>query len=236
MPENFWYQTGRAVHAFKVHGHVRAERLVVHGSQCPACLRQYACHSRLCRHLQHSVACFSRPRSEGFQCDALPGIGSRQADLGHDSLAAVGQGAGPLPQCWAMLCPPPVSHVPCRTILEALRCDAAVEETSWGLPELRLLGQRFVRGVYPLICPCLHGLPMTTAAPAPPAWQGQACCSPASNLPWSTCSCFCPFLGLRVSNVAGGRWLPRWPRFRVGCFTFLISFGFAVGSIFGFSA
>ena len=86
-----------SVHAFKVHGRVRPERLLTTGSACPKCLKTFACHTRLCNHLRHSVACREALIAAGFVADKQPGIGSTKANTGCDSLGVASIAQGPQP-------------------------------------------------------------------------------------------------------------------------------------------
>ena len=69
-------------------------------------------------------------------CDVLPGAGSREADHGLDSQAAVSQGLGPLPSSWSMPCDLQAPQLPCQQALD-VRIGFGVLGTSWrlrGLP------------------------------------------------------------------------------------------------------
>ena len=75
----FKNKTGWAVHAFKVHGRTAPKRLVIGGTRCDACAREYRSTAKFLMHLRHSDICYRRLVQAGkvYQ-DVLPGIGSRQ--------------------------------------------------------------------------------------------------------------------------------------------------------------
>ena len=87
-----------AVHAFKCHGRVRDSRRIVSGESCPACLRVYASHIRLCNHLHHSTICAQQLRLAGFQTAVQPGVNSRKANRGRPAFGPVLQAQGPQPR------------------------------------------------------------------------------------------------------------------------------------------
>ena len=84
-----------SVHAFKVHGRIRAVRALADTLHCPACVKVYSSNIRLCRHLEYSKACRDTLRAAGRSCVLLPGVGSSGAFLGGDFLGTVLQGFGP---------------------------------------------------------------------------------------------------------------------------------------------
>ena len=85
-----------SVHAFKRHGRKAEARFLVEGLQCPHCLRHYATHIRLCRHIAYSAAC-RRALSGLNRSSPLPGQGSRKAPKEHMFCAPTLQAAGPAP-------------------------------------------------------------------------------------------------------------------------------------------
>ena len=86
-----------AVHAFKRHGILKPTRVLTPGSQCPACLKQYATNIALCNHLDRSERCIVCLVRAGFSHEPQPGIGHSRADRGLNFLGAVRQAHGPLP-------------------------------------------------------------------------------------------------------------------------------------------
>ena len=117
------YQTRQqwAVHAFKRHGIVKPTRVLTPGSQCPACLKQYATNVALCNHLDRT--CRLWLVRAGFTHAPQPGVGHSAADYGLSYLGAVRQGYGPLPREE----PTTASTLPCHEkvsagVLQAL-CD-----------------------------------------------------------------------------------------------------------------
>ncbi|CAE7570985.1 CPK1, partial [Symbiodinium necroappetens] len=84
-----------SVHAFKRHGRTDEVRSLVEGLQCPQCLRHFATHVRLCRHLRHSATCRRPLLSNSHRNAPVPGIGSRKAPKEHLFCAPTLQAAGP---------------------------------------------------------------------------------------------------------------------------------------------
>ena len=114
-------------HAFKVHGRVREERLLVDGQQCPVCLRHYRNTEKLCNHLRYSTACKAALLGEGHEVTPTPGVGSRKfADGSRSQLPAV-QAHGPT-RHWRPTQVPFEEHRPSEDVLnqleECLCCDA----------------------------------------------------------------------------------------------------------------
>ena len=87
-----------AVHAFRCHGRVRDSRRIVSGESCPACLRVYASHIRLCNHLHHSAACAQQLRLAGFRSAVQPGLNSRKDNQSRPAFGPVLQAQGPQPR------------------------------------------------------------------------------------------------------------------------------------------
>ena len=88
-------------HAFKVHGRVREERLLVDGTQCPVCLKHFPNTEKLCNHVRYSVSCKDALLRAGFTAAPTPGMGSRRFDDGRRSQLPAIQAQGPKGQ-WSM--------------------------------------------------------------------------------------------------------------------------------------
>ena len=82
-------------HAFKVHGRIREERLLVDGQQCPVCLRHYKSTEKLCNHLRYSKACKAVLIGTGQEVVPAPGVGSRKFVDGSKSQLPAVQAQGP---------------------------------------------------------------------------------------------------------------------------------------------
>ncbi|CAE7208996.1 Pgc [Symbiodinium sp. CCMP2592] len=82
-------------HAFKRHGRCKPTRSLVTGSQCPVCLKNYACNARLCQHLDYTTSCRWALRNSGVYHDPEPGTGSRKFDNGRSQLQPSAQAYGP---------------------------------------------------------------------------------------------------------------------------------------------
>ena len=66
-----------AVHAFKKHQRVTSARLYASGTQCSACLKQYANYPALVNHLRYSVRCLQHLQTTGPPMTPEPGLNSR---------------------------------------------------------------------------------------------------------------------------------------------------------------
>ena len=82
-------------HAFEVHGRVREERRLVEGTQCPHCLRHFACTERVCNHLRHNQICRQALLARGHLVCPVPGVGNRKFDDGTTFQLQVVQAEGP---------------------------------------------------------------------------------------------------------------------------------------------
>ena len=106
-------------HAFKVHGRVREERLLVTGQQCPVCLRHYRSTEKLCNHLRYSTECKSALIGAGVAVAPVPGVGSRKFVDGSKSQLPAVQAQGPACQ-WRRDQLPFEEHRPSTEVLAAL--------------------------------------------------------------------------------------------------------------------
>ena len=74
----FKSRTAWSVHAFRTHQRQAPERLVIGGTRCDACEREYRSTARLLMHLRNSGRCYRRLiQARKVYPQALPGIGNR---------------------------------------------------------------------------------------------------------------------------------------------------------------
>ena len=106
-------------HAFKVHGRVREERLLVDGQQCLVCLRHYRSTEKLCNHLRYSRTCKAALLGHGHEVTPVPGIGSRKFVDGSRSQLPAVQAHGPS-QPWRQTRTIFEEHRPAEEVLVAL--------------------------------------------------------------------------------------------------------------------
>eukprot|EP00438_Fugacium_kawagutii_P032593 Skav236459 [mRNA] locus=scaffold1758:495487:500151:- [translate_table: standard] len=94
-------KAGEAVHLFKVHNIVAAERHLFDSTQCRACLQEFHTGRRIQLHLRASARCREQLTSLAHVSDPLPGVGSRQERAlqeRHDDLLPTLQAQGPHPR------------------------------------------------------------------------------------------------------------------------------------------
>lgn len=91
-------KAGESVHMFKVHSQTAYERCLMDGTQCSVCLREFHVHSRLQRHLKHSLQCRAQARPIRHRAAPLAGIGprvDREQCRQYDGLVPTLQAEGP---------------------------------------------------------------------------------------------------------------------------------------------
>ena len=103
-------------HAFKRHGRIKESRKLATGTQCPVCIRQFACNARLCQHLDHSTSCRWALRNSGVSAHPEPGRGSKKYD---DKLQPATQASGPA-QRWDFTVGVEEKDSPCKEVLSLL--------------------------------------------------------------------------------------------------------------------
>eukprot|EP00438_Fugacium_kawagutii_P033266 Skav234612 [mRNA] locus=scaffold1110:429332:432147:- [translate_table: standard] len=89
---------GEGAHMNRRHGRVAAERRLIGGTQCGACLKEYHTSAKLQAHLRYSTDCRRNLIAQRVQHQPLPGIGSREGraqDRAHDGALPVRQAHGP---------------------------------------------------------------------------------------------------------------------------------------------
>ena len=96
--QRFGCKAGWAVHCFRKHGRKTLARATAQSVQCGRCLKTYADHPALIRHLTYSALCRNFLSQQGVQADEQPSVNSRSV-LQHsfDIRPPFLQGEGPLP-------------------------------------------------------------------------------------------------------------------------------------------
>ena len=79
--EAFATLAGWSVHANRKHGRIAPERLLLSGSCCRVCQREYHTSQRLMRHLRYSTRCAALLQGQGILPQAVrPGLGNTHID------------------------------------------------------------------------------------------------------------------------------------------------------------
>ena len=156
-----------AVHAFKKHGRVREARRLAAGSQCPVCLRHYASHVRLCRHLHHSTPCRNFRTAHKDWIPPQPGQGSKKAPKEYLLCAPALQALGPVP---AQICTE-VDHELERPSAEVLDCLSLLEFDDLDLHKEPDETWERIRASFSCVCLPLKRLRLTAEV-----WKDRVLC------------------------------------------------------------
>ena len=74
---------------------MREVRQILQGTQCPACLRHFASHFRLCNHVERTPRCLAFAARCNDGASVEPGRGSRKFDTGNDVILPAVAASGP---------------------------------------------------------------------------------------------------------------------------------------------
>ena len=143
--KRFARAAARAVHAFKCHGRVKYARTVAQGTQCVACLKQYANNVSLVNHLTYSAQCLAHYQTTGVQATLGPGLNSRKELHSRRPLHLPHQQAqGPLNEPLIALRPDDPDYISCSQTWSQAWLDAEGQPTENKLHCLRLCTERLI--------------------------------------------------------------------------------------------